>query len=228
MRHYLTVLLDLDGTLIDSNDAHARAWVDAFAAVGRRLTFARVRPLIGMGADQLLPALVGLSESSDIGQAINRHRARFFAQRYLPRVRPFPSAHELVGELHARRLKLVVATSAQKNELAALLELLGATRWIDGATSSDDVERSKPEPDIVRAALERAGSDPAETVLLGDTPYDVAAARACGVDTIAFRCGGFGDAVLRGAVAIVDGPHELLIRLDDTDLGGHRGHARPG
>lgn len=217
MRSYRSVLLDLDGTLIDSNDAHARAWVDAFAAVGRSVSFARVRPLIGMGADQLLPALAGLSEGSDIGQAINRHRARFFSQRYLPRLRPFPSASELVRELHGRGLTLVVATSAQKHELTGLLELLGAAGWIDGATSSDDVERSKPEPDIVRAALARAGSDPAETVLLGDTPYDVAAARACGVDMIAFRCGGFGDAAFKGAVEIVDGPHDLLVRLKHTD-----------
>lgn len=223
MRGYRSVLLDIDGTLIDSNDAHARAWVDAFRAVGRSLSFARVRPLIGMGADQLLPALAGLTESSDIGQAITRHRARLFATRYLPRVRPFSSARELLRALHDRRLTLVVATSAKHEELTRLLELLGAGSFIDGATSSDDVARSKPEPDIVRAALERAGSDPAETVLLGDTPYDLAAARTCGVDMIAFRCGGFGDAELRGAVAIVDGPHDLLVRLDELGLEGpHR------
>ncbi len=222
MSTYRSVLLDLDGTLIDSNDAHARAWVDAFRAVGRFVTFGRVRPFIGMGADHLLPAVAGISETSDIGRTINQRRSKLFLERYLPHLRPFPSAGALLLELRARGLELVVATSAKREELSALLGLLGARDLIAGATSSDDVDRSKPDPDIVRAALERADSKATATVLLGDTAYDLAAARACGVDMIAFRCGGSSDASLRGAVEIYDGPHHLLVRLDQSKLAATR------
>ena len=212
------VVLDVDGTLVDSNDAHAEAWVDALAEHGHVVPFTRIRPLVGMGADKLLPAVVGLAEESPDGARIGARRKEIFRDRYLPGVRALPGAARLVERMREQGLTLVVASSAKADELGPLLRKAGAGWLAEDSASSDDAERSKPDPDIVRAALAKTGCPAADVVMIGDTPYDVEAARRAGIAVIAFRCGGWGDADLRGAVAVYEGPDDLLARYDASPL----------
>jgi HAD superfamily hydrolase (TIGR01509 family) len=216
---YEAVLFDVDGTLVDSNDAHARAWVEAFAEHGVTVDAAHVRRCVGMGGDKLMPAVSDVKEDSPLGQVIARRRGEIFRDRLLPDLRPFRDADQLVAALKARGYRMVAASSAKQNELEPLLRLAGASALLDGTTSSDDADSSKPDPDIVRAALTRAKASAADAVMIGDTPYDIEAAGRAGVAVIAFRCGGWGDADLAGARAIYDGPWDLLAQLDDSPLG---------
>jgi HAD superfamily hydrolase (TIGR01509 family) len=214
------ILFDIDGTLVDSNDAHAHAWVASFTEHGLTIDFAQVRRCIGMGSDKLMPAVSGIDEDSPAGTAIARRRGEIFVERYLPYLKPFRDAGRLVAELKARGSTIVAASSAKRDELQRLLAIAGADALMDGSTSSDDAARSKPAPDIVRAALKRANAAPADAVMIGDTPYDVEASLRAGVAIIGFRCGGWTDQDLQGAIAIYDGPWHLLARLDDSPLGG--------
>jgi HAD superfamily hydrolase (TIGR01509 family) len=213
-----TVLFDVDGTLVDSNDAHARAWVDAFAEFGVTVDYAQVRRSIGMGGDKLMPEVSRLREDTPKGKAISERRREIFKEKYLPRIKAFPGARDLVAALKERGLTLVAASSAKKDELKPLLAIAGADVLLDAATSSDDAEESKPDPDIVEAALKQAKARPADAIMIGDTPYDVEAATRAGVRIVGFRCGGWGDADLRGAIAVYDGPADLLARLEQSPL----------
>jgi HAD superfamily hydrolase (TIGR01509 family) len=212
------VLFDVDGTLVDSNDAHAHAWVKAFTENGVTVDPAHVRRCIGMGGDKLMPEVSGLAEDSAKGSAIAKRRGEIFKQEFLPKLNAFRDSDRLVAAVKQRGLIAVAASSAQEDELKALLKIAGADSLMDAATSSDDAEESKPEPDIIEAALERAKASPPEAVMIGDTPYDIEAAARAGVATIAFRSGGWTDADLKGAVAIYDGAWDLLARLDDSLL----------
>jgi HAD superfamily hydrolase (TIGR01549 family) len=210
------VILDVDGTLVDSNDAHARAWVEALAEEGFHVAFEKVRPMIGMGGDKLLPKVCGLRENSDIGKSIGKKRKKIFTERYLPSLQPTAGAKELLEHMHQSGLRLVVASSAKEEELKGLLRVCGADEFIEKKTSADDAERSKPEPDIVQAALETVGLTQCDVLMLGDTPYDVEAARKAGVSTVAVRCGGWRDADLGGALAVYDDPADLLARYESS------------
>lgn len=209
-------LLDVDGTLIDSNDAHAESWVETFSAFGYDVPFARVRDLIGKGGDKLLPEAIHVEKDSAQGREITQRRAAIFKKTYLPAIRAFASARELLLALKRRNFALVVATSASEKELASLLKVAGVEDLIDRAATSSDAKDSKPDPDILKAALAAAGCAPHEAVMLGDTPYDVEAARRAGVAMIALRCGGWDDAALGDATAIFDDPHDLLANLDTS------------
>ena len=213
-----TILFDVDGTLVDSNDAHAHAWVKAFAEAGRPVSFDAVRWKIGMGGDKLMPAVSGLSEDSPEGKRISTRRGEIFQAEFLPQVQPFRGAKDLVAACKTRGLTVVAASSAQADELRKLLKIAGASWLLDGATSSDDAEESKPDPDILQAALRQAKAKPSDALMIGDTPYDVEAAQRAGVGVIAFRCGGWADQDLGGARAIYDGPWDLLARLDQSPL----------
>lgn len=210
------VLLDVDGTLVDSNDAHARAWVDAFREFGFDSDFLRVRPMIGMGGDKLLPSITGLDHESDLAQRIVARRQEIFNQTYLPTLAAFPRAHELLARFKKAGLELVVATSANRDELNCLLDQAGLEELVDKKTSSSDAAQSKPDPDIITAALERGRLSADEAIMLGDTPYDVDAAGRAGVRSVAFRCGGWPDRALGGAIAIYDDASDLLRRFDSS------------
>jgi len=165
-----------------------------------------------------LPRVSGLAEDSPEGRRISERRGEIFLSRYLPAVRPFPAVPDLVARMRADGLRIVPATSAKRDELEALLAIAGAPELADAAASSDDVDRSKPDPDVVGAALTRAGAAAPDAILIGDTPYDVEAATRAGVGTIAFRCGGWSDAELAGSLAIYDAPADLLARYDESPL----------
>ena len=207
------VLLDIDGTLLDSNDAHAQSWVEVFPRYGFEIGFERVRPLIGKGGDKLLPELTGIDAQSPLGKKMSDERTRLFLEKYLPNLRPTRGARLLLEKLKGRGAELVVATSAKEKELEALLKQAQVADLIDCGTSADD-GASKPDPDIVRSALEKARLAPDEAMMVGDTPYDIEAAARSGVKTIALRCGGWwDDAALAGAVAIYDDPAALAADL---------------
>jgi len=212
------VLLDVDGTLVDSNDAHARAWGRAFAENGIMVDAAAVRQAIGMGGDKLLPSVSGIAEDSPQGRRIAERRREIFLNEFLPQIQPFREAGQLLAALKNRGLTLVAASSASRDELDRLLDRAGVKGLLDSQTSGDDASRSKPSPDIVHEALGRARAHPAEAIMIGDTPYDVQAGLRAGVRTIAFRSGGWPDADLHGAIAIYDGPWDLLEHLETSPL----------
>ena len=213
------VILDVDGTLVDSNGAHARAWVDALAEQGRPVAYARVRPLMGMGGDKVLPVLTDFAEDSRAGKAVATRRSEIFRIRYLPSVKVFPRVRDLVERMRREGLRVVVGSSASEDDLRALLDKVRVDDLLDDQTSADDAENSKPDPDVVVAALHRLRLPGADVLMLGDTPYDVEAATRAGVRTIALRCGGgWSDADLAGAIAIYDDPAHLLAEYDTSPL----------
>lgn len=212
------VVLDIDGTLVDSNDAHARAWLDTFAEANIHVPFEKVRALIGKGGDKLVPELTGIPGDDPRGEKLSARRSEIFREHYVPRLRPFPEVRALMEKIIARGLRLVVATSAKKDEVDPLLRIAGIDDLIDKKTSADDAENSKPDPDIVSAAVARAKVRPDQALMLGDTPYDVEAATRAGVDIIAVRCGGWGDKDLRGAIAIYDDARELCLKFDKSPI----------
>jgi phosphoglycolate phosphatase-like HAD superfamily hydrolase len=212
------VIFDVDGTLVDSNDAHAHAWVDSLAEAGHDVAFERVRPLIGMGADKVLPELVGIKDESPEGKRLAKRRGEIFRERYFPAVQGLPGSQELVSHLASQGHPIAVASSAQRDELDALLRCAGVERLIKLRTSSSDADASKPDPDVIQSALDDLGCAPSEAIMIGDTPYDIEAAVRAGVDTIAFRSGGWKDEDLRGAVAIYDGPAHLRREYERSPL----------
>jgi HAD superfamily hydrolase (TIGR01549 family) len=192
------LLLDVDGTLFDSNELHARAWREVLEERGVRVSLARIRPLIGMGGEDLARALLPKRTSAaELEELADRH-SELFERRYLRRVREVPGARDFLRECHRRGLRLVLASSGKEDQVEALVRKLKARRWLEGATSADDVRRPKPAPDLFRAALTKF-SLPDATAVVGDTPYDVRAGRAAGLPVVAVLSGGFSRSALRGA-----------------------------
>jgi HAD superfamily hydrolase (TIGR01509 family) len=207
-----SVLFDLDGTLIDSNAAHATSWLRALREHGIDTDIMRVRPLIGMGGDKLLPAIAGIEEGSPRGRAVAARKKELFNEQ-LPWLRPTPGARALLEFLRDRDVETLIATSADEKEMQALLECAGVADLLPRRASKDDADESKPDPDIVCAALAMARGGAASTLMVGDTPYDIEAARRAGVASVALRCGGhWTDHDLRGALYIFEDPKELLDR----------------
>jgi HAD superfamily hydrolase (TIGR01509 family) len=213
------VLLDIDGTLLDSNDAHATSFAKAFAEHGIDIPFEHVRPLVGMGGDKLIPSLTGFAEDTPKGEAIVERKKGIFEERYLPRLEPTRGARALLERFLADGLTLVVATSAGGEEMKGLMRQAGIEDLIHDATSSGDVDNSKPDPDVIGAAIKKSKLHRDELVMLGDTPYDIEAAAKAGVRTIALRSGGWwDDDALSGAIALFDDPADLLAHWPLAEL----------
>jgi len=213
------VILDVDGTLVLSNDAHAQAWVDAYAEYGYEVSFDKVRSLIGMGGDQLMPKVTPeLTKDEGDGKAISERRKELIINRYGPKVVPANGARQLIQRMKDDGLRLIIASSATSQELEVLLKAASVDDLINEVTSSSDAEASKPAPDIVEAALNKLQMQPDQVLMLGDTPYDIQSASAAGVGVIAVRCGGFDDAALAEAKAIYDDPADLLMHYADSPL----------
>lgn len=212
---------DIDGTLVNSNDAHARAWQSALAEFNLYVSFEAVRSAIGMGGDKLLPAIASIDAESELGRAISARRGQIFKSEHLPKLRAFPRGRKLLERLAERGVKHAVASSAERAELDALLRIADIADLLV-ETSSAASGNSKPDPDIVQASLSGLRMDAAEVVMIGDTPFDIEAATRIGVRTVALRCGGRSDRDLAGAVAIYDSPHALLEALDSSPFGEAR------
>ena len=213
------IIFDIDGTLVDSNDAHAQSWVDTFAEAGYDVPFDSVRPLIGMGADKLLPRTIGIRHDSAEGKKLIKRRSEIFRERYLPRLRPLKGSRELVLRVRSDGLKAIVATSAKDEELKGLLKAAQVEDLMQERATASDAKRSKPDPDIVEAAIDESDTEPETLVMIGDTPYDIEAATKARVRAIAFRSGGWTDESLKGAVEIYDGPADLLAHYDSSLIG---------
>jgi HAD superfamily hydrolase (TIGR01509 family) len=212
MKSVQGVLLDLDGTLVESNDAHAHAWIKAMTEAGLPVSFATVRPLIGMGGDKLLPKACGVDAESPLGKRISERRGVIFQSEYMADLKPTRGARELLSLLKTQGFTLAVASSAKAEELNPLLVICGADRVIDTQTSSDDADRSKPDPDILQAALRSIRLSGDDVVMLGDTPYDVEAARRAEMRVIALRCGGWSSEDLH-ADAVYEDPADLVAQF---------------
>lgn len=216
-------MLDVDGTLIDSNDAHAQSWLEAMAEQGyKNIDYGKVRGKIGMGGDKLLPDVLGVEKSSPEGKKLSDLRAQIFKSKYLNTVKPFPGARRLLEVLREHNLKVAIASSAQRDELESLLHIIGATDLVEEQTSSADAKQSKPDPDIVQKTLERMDMPPEEVIMFGDTAYDIEAASKAGLGTIAFRCGGWKDEDLKGAIAIYNDPEDLMEHFNESPLGSQK------
>ncbi len=210
-------ILDVDGTLVDTNYQHAIAWHRAFSEHGVELPIWRIHRHIGMGGDQFVPALAGDEVEADRGDDIRDSESERYSE-LIGEVRPLEGSRELIAELGDRGHSVVLASSAKGEEIEHYLDLLDARDLADGWTTASDVEATKPEPDLVRAALEKAGTS--EGLMVGDSTWDVEAARRAGVETIAVITGGFADSELRdaGAVQVFESVAELVERLDETAL----------
>jgi HAD superfamily hydrolase (TIGR01509 family) len=215
------VILDVDGTLVISNDAHAQGWVEAFAAFGYEVKFEQVRPLIGMGGDQIVPKFApGLSSQEGKGKEIADRRKELIINRFGKSLAPAPGARQLLSKMEEEGLQMLIASSATSEELEILLKAAQVDDILnqDEAATSSDAKASKPDPDIVEAALSKLGMQPSDVVMLGDTPYDIESASKAGVAVIAFRCGGFDDNQLKNALAIYNDPADLFAQYDNSPL----------
>jgi len=201
------VLLDLDGCLIDSNDAHAEAWSTALARFGRSVPASRLRMQIGKGGKELLRDFVTPAEHYFLGAAMGEVETDAFLSRFASRVRPFPNAAAVVREMLRAGLKVVIASSADRRVVERALSLLRLRRALTGFTSADDVDKAKPFEDVFQLAIDRFRLGSRRPVAVGDSPYDVAAAHQIGVPCIALRSGGFPPRTLAEADA----------RFDDLD-----------
>jgi HAD superfamily hydrolase (TIGR01509 family) len=217
------VIFDIDGTLVDSVDLHATAWQAAFRQFGHDLPFERIRSQIGKGGDQLMPALLPKPEVERRGEEIEKYRLDLFRREYLPHVKAFPAVRELFERIKADGRRLALASSAKGQELAHYKRVAQIEDLVDTETSADDAEQSKPHPDIFQAALDRLGGiDPADVLVVGDTPYDARAAAKAGLRTIGLLCGGWPEEELRkaGCIAIDRDPADLLRQYDRSPLAG--------
>lgn len=211
------VIFDVDGTLVDSNDSHASAWVDALKEFGfTDIPFDKVRRMIGMGGDKILPDLTGLGEDDERGKKLLDRRKQIFLQNYLPELSAFPCSRELVERIRREGMVTAVASSANAKELLPLLRVARVDDLMDTVTSASDAEESKPDPDIVQAAVARTRLPAEQLIMVGDTPYDVQAAKGAGVPIVAVRCGGWSDRDLQGALAVYDDPADILANFDTS------------
>ena len=209
------IIFDIDGTLVDSVDLHARAWQETFRHFGREIEFKKVRHQIGKGSDQLMPVFFSEAELERFGEEMEKFRGELFKREYLSQVRAFPRVRELFERIKADGKRIAFASSAKKDELKTYKELARITDLVEEETSADDVDKSKPHPDIFEAALAALGDVEAdEAIVIGDTPYDAEAAGKIKLRAIGVLCGGFPEAELRaaGCTDIYRDPADLLAK----------------
>jgi HAD superfamily hydrolase (TIGR01509 family) len=215
------VLFDIDGTLVDSNDMHVTAWQEAFASIGAEFDAQTIHDQIGKGTDMLVPTLLPDADEA-LQEKLGEAHGDAFKGKFLNKVQPFAHAHDLLARAHAAGQKVVLASSASAQELDHYIGLLDAADLVSETTSADDVENTKPAPDIFATALKKiAPLTPDQVLVVGDTPYDIEAAVKCGIGAVGVRSGKFSDEALRqaGAVALYDDVAAILADYDNSPLG---------
>ena len=211
-------IFDIDGTLVDSNELHVDSWDRAFRRFGKHFSREKLRAQIGKGSDQYLPEFLTPDEIHRFGKALDEYRSDLFKKEYLSKVRPFPKVRELFQRIRDDDKCIALATSGKKADTKYYIELLKIDDLIEGYTSGDDADNSKPAPDIFAASLKKLGDiSPADAVTVGDTRFDIEAAAKAGLPTIAFLCGGTSESVLRevGAIAIYRDPADFLAHYQE-------------
>jgi HAD superfamily hydrolase (TIGR01549 family) len=214
-------IFDLDGTLVDSNELHVQAWQETFRHFGKEIPVERLREQIGKGGDQYLPVFLNEQEMRKFGKEVDAYRSEIFKKNYLSQVRPFPRVRELFERLRDQNKKIALASSGKEDEVDHYKKLLGIEKLVDSMTTADQVAHSKPRADVFIAALRTLGNlHPPEAIAIGDTPYDVEAAKKIDLPIIGLLCGGFPEDALRdeGALAIFRDPADLLERYYQSPL----------
>jgi len=207
------MLFDIDGTLVDTNDLHVRCWLDAFEHFGKTLDAGVMRHQIGKGGDLLVPDLLNAKEMRRFGEELQKYRGELYKERYMPRAKPFDGARETLEALHARGVRIALASSSNEDEVEYYTQLLGVEKLIEGSTSKKDAEHSKPSPEIFRAALERIGADEGRTFAVGDTPYDILAAHRIPLPVVAVLSGGFERELLAKSEFLFDDVTQIVGEL---------------
>lgn len=211
-------IFDIDGTLVDSNELHVDSWDRAFRHFGKQFSRQQLRAQIGKGSDQYLPEFLTADEINRFGKELDDYRSELFRKGYLPKVRPFPKVQELFHHIRDDNKRVVLASSGKKEDTKYYIDLLEIDDLIEGYVSGDDADNSKPAPDVFSVSLKKLGNiSPADAVTVGDTKFDIEAARKADLKTIAFLCGGTSEAVLReaGAIAIYRDPADFLGHYDE-------------
>jgi phosphoglycolate phosphatase-like HAD superfamily hydrolase len=205
-------IFDVDGTLLDSVDLHAMAWHEAMVRFGHDVSFEQARSQIGKGGDKLIPVFLSEDERRDHGSELDAWRSEHFKAKYLPLVRPFSAVPDLLRRSRDAGLRIAIASSAKKDELEKYLDIAGIRKLTDQTVSSEDVDESKPAPDIFEAVLKKLAIEGRDAVAIGDTPYDAEAAGKAEVRTIGVLSGGFTEDELRnaGCAEVYPGPAALL------------------
>ena len=198
------IIFDIDGTLIDSNDHHAAAWQEAFSHFDRDFSYDLVRSQIGKGGDLLVPDLLQARDLQRFGEELREYRKRIFKKKYMEKIRPFEGIRELFESLRSDGFRLILASSAAPDEVEYYSRLVGIEKLLEGSTSAEDAELSKPSPEIFQAALEQLGTEVSDTITVGDTPYDVLASHRATLPIIAVRSGGFPEEQLEKAEFLFD------------------------
>jgi HAD superfamily hydrolase (TIGR01549 family) len=216
-------IFDLDGTLVDSNELHVLAWQETFRHFGKEIPIERLREQIGKGGDQYLPVFLNEIEMRELGKQVDEYRGKIFKEKYLSQVHPFPKVRELFERVRSDGKKIALASSGKEDEVRHYEKLAGIDGLADSMTTADQVAHSKPKSDVFIAALRTLGSlPPQEAIAIGDTPYDVEAAKKIELPIIGLLCGGFSEDILRdeGACAIFRDPADLLERYYQSPLAG--------
>lgn len=211
------IIFDIDGTLVDSNDIHARCWIDAFAHFGKHFDWEVMRSQIGKGGDLLVPDLLNAREMRKFGDALKEYRTKLFKEKYQKDVKPFPRVREVFEMLHSRGIKLALGSSSNQDEVQYYTALLGVGDLVKGSTSKHDAELSKPSPEIFQAALEKLGTEADNTLTVGDTPYDILASHRASLAIAAVLSGGFERELLTKAEFLFDDVGELVREIDRVD-----------
>lgn len=206
-------IFDIDGTLLDSNDFHAQAWVEAFGAYGKRIPFKRIRACMGEGSDQLLPEFLNKKEIKEIGKDLSKLSGDIFKYKYFAKVRPFPKVRTLFKRIRQSGARIALASSGDADEVKKYEKIARIQDLVEHSTSADDANKSKPSPDIFHAALRLLGQPKHDTVLvIGDSPFDAIAAQKAKIPIIGVLCGGFSKRILKthGCRAVYNDPADLL------------------
>lgn len=214
------VLCDIDGTLIQSNELHAAAWKEAFGVAGFDLDLETIRRQIGKGGDQLIPVFIPFWRRRILEQPLETYRKFVFKTQYLDQVRPFPNTRELFHRIRKSGVRTALASSASKDDLETYKALARISDLVDVSITADDVEHSKPHPDVFEAALQKLRSSPANVLAIGDTPWDAESAGKIGVRTIGVTTGGWSSQELYdfGCIEVYKDISELLENFDRSAL----------
>ena len=214
------VLFDIDGTLMDSVDLHAQAWQEALVRFGKQVPYEDIRNQLGKGGDQLLPVFLDPEELERFGEDLAEYRSGLFERQYLPWAKAFPGARDLLARLKQGGTLIGLASSCRRTELGYYLRMVGGASLVDAATTAEDADQSKPQPDVFLACLDRLALDPGDAVAVGDSPYDAQAAARAGIRAVGVLSGGFPqrDLEAAGCIAIYQDLGALLERLQSSPL----------